>query len=77
MTLEQVRDMGIAMGRELGREGGQRKPEADSCLEHREDPKPQPGLKEGERAGEERGGLGCIPEHPEFQLRVAAQPGCS
>lgn len=48
------------MGGEQGREGEQRRPEADSCLEHREDPKPQLELKEGECPGEERGGLGCI-----------------
>lgn len=48
------------MGREQGREGEQRRPEADSCLEHREDPKPQLELKEGECPGEECGGLRCI-----------------
>lgn len=48
------------MGREQGREGEQRRPEVDSCLECREGPKPQLELNEGECPGEECGGLACI-----------------
>lgn len=47
-------------GRRAGQRGRAKKTEADSCLEHREDPKPQLELKEGECPGEEPGGLGCI-----------------
>lgn len=54
MNLEEVQDTGITMGEEHSGEEGQR------SLEHREDPTPLLELKEGERPGEERGGLGCI-----------------